>query len=165
MVRRGKERVQDHPDQLEAPDTVLAPDDARCWLNGVNCQMQPDAASQRVAASQRAAEKRMANAMPTDERAAKRLADQQRRRKAQQERKQAAAVAMTGAAQEPCSFDMALERVAADAALEVWFNMATRSRDYPNGIELDGNLAEQNTQYDIVARRFRAYSDGRPGVS
>ena len=47
---------------------------------------------------------------------------------------------------------------------KVWFKMATRSRDYPDGIELGGTLNEQNTQYDIVARRFRTYSDGRPGV-
>ena len=32
---------------------------------------------------------------------------------------------------------------------KVWFKMATRSRDYPNGIELDGNLAEQNTQLSV----------------
>ena len=45
-----------------------------------------------MAASQRAAQKRTANAMPTDERAAKRLADQQQRRRVQRERRQAAAV-------------------------------------------------------------------------
>ena len=43
-----------------------------------------------------------------------------------------------------------------------WFKRATRSHDHPDGIELAGSLAEQNTQYDIVARRFRTYSDGRP---
>lgn len=48
---------------------------------------------------------------------------------------------------------------------KVWFKMATRSCDYPDGIELAGTLAEQNTQYDIVARRFRTYRDGRPGSS
>ena len=48
---------------------------------------------------------------------------------------------------------------------KVWFKMATRSRDYPDGIELAGTLSEQNTQYDIVARRFRTYRDGRPGSS
>ena len=42
-----------------------------------------------------------------------------------------------------------------------WFKLATRSSEHPDGIELDGTLAEQNTRYDIVARRFRAYSDGR----
>ena len=56
--------------------------------------------------------------MQPDERAAKRLADQQRRRREQRERKQAAAaVAMSGAAEAPCSFDTALEQVATDAAL------------------------------------------------
>ena len=44
-----------------------------------------------------------------------------------------------------------------------WFKIATCSRDHPDGIELTGSLAEQNTQYDIVARRFRTYRDGRPG--
>ena len=43
-----------------------------------------------------------------------------------------------------------------------WFKMATHSSDHPNGIALTGSLAEQNTQYDIVARRFRTYNDGRP---
>ena len=42
-----------------------------------------------------------------------------------------------------------------------WFKLATRSSEHPDGIELHGTLAEQNTRYDIVARRFRAYSDGR----
>ena len=42
-----------------------------------------------------------------------------------------------------------------------WFKLATRSSEHPDGIELDGTLAEQNTRYDIVARRFRAYSDRR----
>ena len=46
-----------------------------------------------------------------------------------------------------------------------WFKLATRSHDHPDGIELAGDLAEQNTQYDIVARRFRTYRDGRPGLS
>ena len=56
--------------------------------------------------------------MSLDERAAKRLADQQRRRREQREHKQAAAaVAMSGAAEAPCSFDTALEQVATDAAL------------------------------------------------
>ena len=63
----GKERVP-APDQHEAPETVQ---DVR-WLNGVNRQLRPDAAAQRLAASQAAAAKRTANAMPEDERKAKR---------------------------------------------------------------------------------------------
>ena len=27
---------------------------------------------------------------------------------------------------------------------------------------ITGNVAEQNVRFDIIARRFRAYSDGRP---
>ena len=42
-----------------------------------------------------------------------------------------------------------------------WYRLATRNSEHPQGLELVGSLAEQNTQYDIIARRFRAYSDGR----
>ena len=42
-----------------------------------------------------------------------------------------------------------------------WFKLATRSIEHPDGTELEGSLAEQNTRYDIIARRFREYSDGR----
>lgn len=42
-----------------------------------------------------------------------------------------------------------------------WFKLATRCPEHPDGVELDGSLAEQNTRYDIIARRFRTYSDGR----
>ena len=44
-----------------------------------------------------------------------------------------------------------------------WFKLATRSSEHPDGMELDGTLAEQNTRYDImiIACRFRVYSDGR----
>jgi hypothetical protein len=31
-----------------------------------------------------------------------------------------------------------------------WFKRATRSHDHPDGIELAGSFAEQNTQYGIV---------------
>ena len=69
MVRAGKERaVPVAQEQHEAPETVQ---DTR-WLNGVNRQLRPDAQSQRQAASQAAAEKRKANAMPEDERKRKR---------------------------------------------------------------------------------------------
>ena len=50
----GKEAA---PDQLEAPETVMAADDVR-WRNGVNRQLRPDAAQQRSAASAAAAAKR-----------------------------------------------------------------------------------------------------------
>ena len=42
-----------------------------------------------------------------------------------------------------------------------WYKLATHSCEHPDGIELEGSLAEQNTRYDIIARRFRTYSDGR----
>ena len=42
-----------------------------------------------------------------------------------------------------------------------WFKLATRSIEHPDGMELEGSLAEQNTRYDIIARRFREYNDGR----
>ena len=42
-----------------------------------------------------------------------------------------------------------------------WFKLATRCPEHPDGVELEGSLAEQNTRYDIIARRFRTYSDGR----
>ena len=60
----GKEAA---PDQLEAPETVMAADDVR-WLNGVNRQLRPDAAQQRSAASAAAAAKRKAAAMTVKER-------------------------------------------------------------------------------------------------
>ena len=100
MVRSGKERVKDavpDADLLDAPDTVLSPDDARS-LNGINRQLLPDAASQREAASRAAANKRSATAMSKEERAAKRLKDQQRRRREQKEAAERAAAAASATA-------------------------------------------------------------------
>ena len=53
------------------------------------------------------------------------------------------------------------------SASKRWFKLATRSTEHPDGIELHGTLAEQNICYDIrisMARRFRAYSDGRSAL-
>lgn len=68
MTGKGKERAAGASDQHEAPESAA---DAR-WLNGVNRQLQPNAASQRCAASQAAAAKRKASAMTQEERKAKR---------------------------------------------------------------------------------------------
>ena len=93
-MRPGKERALEHADQHEAPETVMAPDAAR-WLNGVNRQMLPDAAAQRLAASQAAAAKRKANAMSEDERKTK---DKERQRKKRAEQAALAAAAAEVAA-------------------------------------------------------------------
>lgn len=87
-MRPGKERASS-PDQHEAPDTAIAPDDAR-WLNGVHRQMQPDAPSQRMAASQAAAAKRTANAMSEEERKLK-DAERGRQKRAKKAAEKAAA--------------------------------------------------------------------------
>ena len=97
----GKERAS-YADQLEAPESAIAPDDAR-RLNGMNRQMQPDAAAQRLAASQAAAKKRKANAMPEDERKMK-DAERNRLNRARKAAEKAAAAAA------------ARESVAADAS-------------------------------------------------
>ena len=53
-----EEKLDDHaPDQLEAPETAVAAEDAR-WLNGVNRQLRDDAVRQCAAASKAAAGKR-----------------------------------------------------------------------------------------------------------
>ena len=64
MVRPGKEPMApcaaaDDAEQHEARDSTA---DSR-RLNGVSRQQHPDAAAQRLAASQAAAERRSANAM------------------------------------------------------------------------------------------------------
>ena len=69
MLRSDKEAAQ-APDQPEPPETIADPR----WLNGVNRQLQPDAALHQQAASQAAGEKRKANAMPKDEANAKKAA-------------------------------------------------------------------------------------------
>ena len=88
MVRPGKEHAVAQ-DQHEAPETVQ---DTR-WLNGVNRQLRPDAQSQRQAASQAAAEKRKAAAMPVDERKRKRAEHAKFIRAQEKAAREAAAVA------------------------------------------------------------------------
>ena len=111
MARTGKERASS-PEHPEAPETVQ---DAR-WLNGVNRQLRPDAPTHQQVASEAAASKRKANAMPEDERKRKRAAHAKEvRAAAKRERMQAAAVA--AAAQEVSDFNAALKQVAEDAAL------------------------------------------------
>ena len=153
------------PDQLEAPDTTVAPDDAR-WLNGVNRQMQPDAPSQRVAASQRAAEKRKANAMRPDERAAKRLADQQRRRATQREHETATAGSVTGAVREASEFDAALEHVARDAGLKTlekhdfhdWLLDVVLLPDEESLSEWRGSEAYERSKHERIAAFCTCFS-------
>ena len=90
MVRRGKEPADADapPDQHVAPETVQ---DTR-WLNGINRQLRPDAAEQRLAASQAAAVKRKAEAMPDDERK-KRDAERNRKNRARKAAEKASAAA------------------------------------------------------------------------
>jgi len=66
MVRSGKE-----PAAPDDASTQLSWQEVR-RLNGINRQLRPDSAAQRLAASQAAAAKRRADAMPADERKAKR---------------------------------------------------------------------------------------------
>ena len=97
--------------------------------------------------------------MQPDERAAKRLADQQRRRREQRERKQAAAaVAMSGAAEAPCSFDTALEQVATDAALD-WPEW--RANDDKVHIMYDGNYTSERVLI-LSGRATVVPDDGAP---
>ena len=90
MVRPGKERMS-----LSAPGddeaTQMTTQDAR-WLNGVNRQLQADAAEQRLAASQAAAMKRKVDAMPEDERK-RRDAERNRINRARQAAERVAAAA------------------------------------------------------------------------
>ena len=62
MMRAGKDAVH-ASDQPEAPETSA---DSR-WLNGVNRQLRPDAASHQRAASEAAAGKRKATATTGEE--------------------------------------------------------------------------------------------------
>ena len=65
MVRSGKE-----PAAPDDASTQLSWQEVR-RLNGINRQLRPDSAAQRLAASQAAAAKRRADAMPADERKAR----------------------------------------------------------------------------------------------
>ena len=113
MVRRGKQPVDDDSSpECDAPESVPDPRS----LNGINRQLQPDAPSQRQAASAAAAVKRKAGAMSEAERKAK-DAERNKRNRAKKKAKLAAAAAVPGAEQAPRSFDAALQHVATDAAL------------------------------------------------
>jgi hypothetical protein len=118
-MRPGKERASS-PDQHEAPDTAIAPDDAR-WLNGVHRQMQPDAPSQRQAASRAASAKRTANAMSEEERKLK-DAERNRQKRAKKAAEKAAAAEAareTAQAKEAAAAEAtAAAAAAADAARE-----------------------------------------------
>ena len=111
MVRKGNEPAL-APDQHEAPETAA---DSR-WLNGINRQLRPDAASHQLAASTAAATKRKAEAMPKTERNAKRAAHA-REVRAAAKRQRIQAAATERAAQKVRHFYAALERVAEDSSL------------------------------------------------
>ena len=97
MVRagKGKERASLAPDQHEPPETVQDPR----WLNGVNRQLRPDASSHQHIASEAAAAKRKAQAMPEGERRRRRAAHAKEVRAAAKKAKLEAAAA-SAAAQE-----------------------------------------------------------------
>ena len=117
MTTPGKERAV-APDQHDAPDTVQ---DTR-WLNGVNRQLRPDAAAQRLAASQAAAAKRTANAMPEEERKAKRRKHAKEVRERQRAAR-AAVVQSAGPAAEPTpvpAAEPAAEPIAMPPAEPAW---------------------------------------------
>jgi hypothetical protein len=106
-MRTGKEPVH-ASDQPEAPETSA---DSR-WLNGVNRQLRPDAASHQRAASEAAAGKRKAAATTGEEKdaAERRRAD---RRNAAKRAKRAAAAAAIQAAQVASGNAAVAEEVAA----------------------------------------------------
>lgn len=106
-MRPGKERAAS-PVADDEDATQVTTQENR-WRAGVNRQSQPDASLHQRAAGLASGAKREASAMHSDERSAKRLADQRRRRREHRERKQDSAA--------PVSFDTALEQVATDAAL------------------------------------------------
>ena len=45
------------------------------------------------------------------------------------------------------------------AARAEWYRNITRSAQQPDGMALDGSLADQNDLFDRIARRYRQYSD------
>ena len=40
-----------------------------------------------------------------------------------------------------------------------WYRNITRSVEHPEGLTLEGTIAEQNELFDAIARRFRQYTD------
>ena len=105
MMRSGKE-----PEATDDAATQLSWQEVR-RLNGVNTQLRPDAAAQRLAASQAAAAKRTANAMPANERRAKKAKHMQEVRDRQ--RAERAAAAHIGTAPETGSPDQSTAESAA----------------------------------------------------
>ena len=93
MVRSGKE-----PAAPDDASTQLSWQEVR-RLNGINRQLRPDSAAQRLAASQAAAAKRRADAMPADERKAKRAQHMKEVRARQRAERAAAASAQSGSTQ------------------------------------------------------------------
>ena len=104
MSRPGKGRMVPSSEEDDAATQITGEESRR--LNGVNRQLQPDAAAQRLAASQSAAIKRKADAMPEDERKRK-DAERNRlnRKKKAAEKAAAAATARESAAAEAAAAD------------------------------------------------------------
>ena len=40
-----------------------------------------------------------------------------------------------------------------------WYRRITRSDEHPEGLALEGTVAEQNELFDAIARRYRQYTD------
>ena len=138
-MSRRKARTPDEPDQLEAPESAVAVDDAR-WLNGVNRQLRDDAVAQRSAASKAAAAKRTAGAMSPAARVAKRQADQRRRREAATiEREQRSHAEAEAAAAEP-------DWPADDAPEDEWLAFYRKRLELENGEE----PTEERVYYEYI---------------
>ena len=41
----------------------------------------------------------------------------------------------------------------------LWYRKITCSAEHPDGLTLEGTVAEQNELFDAIARRFRQYTD------
>ena len=121
MVRDGKQPAT--AAQEASADDEQTQQDAR-WLNGVNRQLRPDAASQRRAASAAAAAKRTANAMPESER---------KRRRAEHAKKARAAAAAV---------------VSAAAAAEATTSAAAAAND-SRSVSSDGEDSSSGQQPDL----------------
>ena len=98
MVRPGKEHVAPSAADADGATQITAQEGR--WLNGVNRQLRPDAAAQRLAASQAAAAKRTANAMSEEESKAKKAKHKREVRAQKAAEKAAAAAAARGTARD-----------------------------------------------------------------
>lgn len=91
MASRSKaDAAADHADQVDAPDSVATVEESR-WRAGVNRQARPDAHEHQAAAARALGEKRKANAMPKEERDARRNEAKRAKRAEAKEREAAAA--------------------------------------------------------------------------